>query len=247
MLPPPDGNNADTLRILTRSHYGVGADRKSFANRKGRTTMDANYFVCKIFSGTDAPEWLVKADVRKCYESIDHDWIKAHIPLASHVLNEFLETGYFLSNKYVESDQGIGIGSRLSPFLANMALDGLQDYIYDRLFPGRGDKNIDWNNGNMIRFADDIIVSARDYNTAVEIRMHIMDFLSERGLMLSDEKTKILHVSQSFDYLKRHYEKNGTYLVASPSEVAVTQFKNKITHMLDGYKGSQERLIEELN
>ena len=96
------------------------SDRTSFANRKGRTTMDANYYVCKVFSGTDAPEWLVKADVKKCYESISHEWIRENIPLADRIKNEFLRAGYFLSNKYVEKDQGIGIGCRLSPFLVGM-------------------------------------------------------------------------------------------------------------------------------
>ena len=99
----------------------------------------------------------------------------------------------------------------------------------------------------MIRFADDIIVAARKYDTAVMIRQYIRDFMGERGLMLSDEKTKIIHVSKGFDYLKRHYEKKGAYLIASPSKEAVTQFKNKITDFITGYKGSQEHLIEELN
>ena len=223
------------------------SDRKSFSNRKNRSTFDANYYICKIFSGEDAPLWAVKTDVKKCYESIDHDWIRKNIPMASRVLNEFLSAGYFFSDKYYHDNHGIGIGSRLSPFLANMSMDGLQEYIYDRVFPGRGNDDIDYDNGNMVRYADDIIVSARDRQTAVRIRSMMYDFMRARGLMLSDEKTQIVYVPNGFDFLKRTYRKHGDYLIASPSEETVIHFKNKIGEYIKHFKGSQERLISELN
>ncbi|MBQ4463110.1 MAG: reverse transcriptase N-terminal domain-containing protein, partial [Eubacterium sp.] len=96
------------------------SDEKSFSNRKYRSTADANYYICRMFSGEDAPLWALKTDIQRCYESIDHEWIKKHIPLDTWVLTEFLRSGYFLYDKYYESDEGIGIGSRLSPYLANM-------------------------------------------------------------------------------------------------------------------------------
>ena len=223
------------------------SDRKSFATRKGRNTPDANHFVIKIFSGENAPLWAVKTDVKKCYESIDHDWIRTNIPLASRVLNEFLRMRYFVDDRYVEHNEGIGIGSRLSPYLANMSMDGLQDYIYDHLFPGRGDDEIDWDNGNLIRFADDILVSARSYDTAVMIRQYIRDFLCERGLTLSDDKTEIVYVPDGFDYLKRHYRKEGDYMIASPSDAAISRFMNETESFILSYKGSPENLVEDLN
>ena len=223
------------------------SDRKSFANRKFRSPLDVYHFITKLYSGEDAPQWAFKTDIQKCYESIDHDWIRKHIPLAEHVLDEFLRAGYFLSDKYYESDEGIGIGSRLSPYLANMSMDGLQDYIYARLNPGMRDDLIDYDNGNMIRFADDILISARNEETAREIKQIVTDFMRERNLRLSDEKTEIVHIPNGFEFMKRVYRKNGVFLNASPSETAITAFRNKIDKLLNGYTGSQARLIDEVN
>ena len=223
------------------------SDRKSFSNRKYRSAFDANYYICKLFSGEGAPEWAFKTDVQKCYESIDHDWIRKHIPLAENVLDEFLRAGYFLSDKYYDSDEGIGIGSRLSPYLANMVMDGLQDYIYERLNPGIRGVEPDYDNGCMIRFADDILVSARDEDTAIAIKQIVTDFMRERNLRLSSEKTEIIRVANGFDFLKRTYSKDGVYLTVSPSESATTAFRNKIDKLVTGYNGSQARLIDELN
>ena len=223
------------------------SDRKSFCNRKFRSPLDVNYYICKIFSGNNAPEWAVKTDVKKCYESLDHSWIRAHIPMAKRVLDEFLSAGYFLSDKYYETDQGIGIGSRLSPYIANMSMDGLQDYLYEKLNPGAGDEDIDYGNGNMVRFADDIIISARTKESAVLIRKLIRDFMAERGLTLSDEKTDIIFIPKGFDFMNRAYEKHGDYLIASPSKATVTTFKNKIGRYISNYKGSSQNLIDELN
>lgn len=223
------------------------SDRKSFANRKFRSPLDVYQFITKLYSGEDAPQWALKTDIQKCYESIDHDWIRKHILLAEHVLDEFLRAGYFLSDKYYESDEGIGIGSRLSPYLANMSMDGLQDYIYARLNPGMRDDLIDYDNGNMIRFADDILISAREEETAHEIKQIVTDFMRERNLRLSDEKTEIVHIPNGFEFMKRVYRKNGMFLNASPSETAITSFRNKIDKLLNGYTGSQARLIDEVN
>ena len=221
------------------------SDRKSFANRKCRNTTDANYFICKTFSGPDAPLWAVKTDVKKCYESLDHDWIRNHIPMALRVIDQFLQAGYFLSDEYYDMDHGIGLGSRLSPYLANMSMDGLQDHIYYNLHAGG--EPIDKKNGDMVRFADDIIVAARDQHTAFLILHYIRDFLGERGLILSDEKTEVLYIPRGFDYLGRHYEKKGDRIIASPSEASVTRFKNDVEEFVLGSSRSPESLVEELN
>ena len=223
------------------------SDDKSFANRLGRSTVDADYYIRLIYSGPDAPNWIVKTDVKKCYQSLSHDWCIKNVPMDKGVLIQFLKRDFFLDDRFHEIDQGIGLGSRLSPFLANRAMDGLQEFIYYRL-NGAVDEVPDENNGNMIRFADDILVSARDHESAMIIQQAVSDFMWKRGMELSGEKTKLIFFPmESFDYLGRHYEKVGDRVKSYPSESAVTKFKRNIQEFLLNHKWSPESIVEELN
>ena len=221
------------------------SDRKSFSARKGRSPLDVNYFITKIFTGSGSPKWAYKADVKKFYESIDHDWIRENTPLAKNVLEQFIGAGYIFSQHYYETEEGIGIGSRLSHLIANMALDGLQDYIYDHLY--NAGEEIDYDNGNVIRFADDIIVTARDRETALYIGNLIYDFVSMRRLSLNDEKSYVINADDGFDFLKRHYEIHGKIMTGAPSKVSVNSFKQRIEKLIMSSKCSQEELIDRVN
>ncbi len=219
-------------------------DAHSYAYRKGRSTFDINARIIEAFSGSDAPKWVLRADVRSCYDTMCHDWILSHIPLPRNVLREFLKSGFVFGSQHYQTDVGIGIGEPLSPIIANMVLDGMQEYVYSRLYP-TGD--IDPANGFMLRYADDIIVAARTAETARRIEDYIHYFLSERGLALAEEKTQITHINEGFTFMKRLYRSDGPRLYASPSEKAVDLFMANVRDTVEKYKGSQMSLIEKLN
>ncbi|MCD7920561.1 MAG: exodeoxyribonuclease III [Clostridiales bacterium] len=219
-------------------------DRKSFAYRKGRSQYDMNEYIISAFSGEGAPEWAFIADVRKCYENISHDWILKHIPMAENVLREFLGAGYVFAGELFPMDVGIGIGCSISPIIANMVLDGLQEYIFSRLYPN-GD--IDYANGNLLRYADDIIIAVRSEETANVIKRVIRDFLGERGLELSTEKSRVINIKDGFTFMSRTYEKRGDQLYARPSDSAVERFMTSMKETIEGYTGSQKSLIAKIN
>jgi len=51
-----------------------------------------------------------------------------------------------------------------------------------------------------VRYADDFIVTADSEETAKEIAELIKEFLKERGLEFSEEKTHITHIDDGFDF-----------------------------------------------
>ena len=219
-------------------------DRKSFAYRKARSAFDVNEYIKTAFSGFDAPQWAFIGDIRKCFENISHEWILQRIPMAEGVLWEFLNAGYIFAGELYPTDVGIGIGCMLSPIIANMVLNGLQEHIYNRLYP-KG--NIDYTNGNLIRYADDLIVAARSEESARMIQRYIAEFLEERGLELSSEKSKVIRISDGFSFLSRTYSKRGTQLYAEPSEKAVERFMSAMKETISGHSGSQKSLIDRVN
>ena len=133
------------------------ADRKSFFARGGRSAFDPNAYLIHDLSGENPPEWVVVADVQTLYDTVVHDWLITNIPMDKTILRKFLKAGMVRDGQLFPTDKGMSMASGLSPKLGNMMLDGLQSYIYDRLYPHGG---VDYKNGNLIRFLDDMIVTA---------------------------------------------------------------------------------------
>ena len=62
---------------------------------------------------------------------------------------------------------------------------------------------------NFIRYADDFIVTARPEVLQEKVKPAIIGFLAGRGLRLSEEKTKITHIQEGFDFLGQRIRKYG--------------------------------------
>ena len=220
-------------------------DRKSFSYRKGRSAFDMNEYIKLGLSGEDAPGWIFKGDIRKCYENISHEWIMKHIPMAGTVLHQFLEAGYVLGGELFPTDVGVGIGCSISPIIANMTLNGLQEYVYDRLYPYGRER--DYANGNMVRYADDVIFMARSEETAQRIKQYVAEFLKDRGLELSPEKCAIIPIEDGFDFMSRTYFKRGNQVFSRPADSSLERFMESMRDTIEHYSGSQRSLIEKIN
>ena len=223
------------------------ADKKSFAFRRGRSTQDAHDYVIEGLKGNTAPQYVLVCDIKAYYSTIRHAWLLEHIPMDKKILSEHLKAGHVIAGElFPAEDEGLSEGSNLSPYCGNLTLDGLQDYIYLQLY---GRKNsIDFANGNMVRFADDMVINCRSREDAEMIRAIVEVFLAERGLKLSTEKTKIVHVTEGFDFLARHYiKKEDGNIYSYPTEKAIGNFTEELNAYIMGHKGSQRDLITGLN
>ena len=104
----------------------------------------------------------------------------------------------------------------ISPTIMNMVLDGLEGEL-NRKFPRWKGKNV-----NYIRYADDFIITASSKEVIKnEIIPLVKDFLQIRGLKLSEEKSKITHITEGFDFLSQNIRKYKGKLVIRPSKDAV--------------------------
>jgi RNA-directed DNA polymerase len=65
---------------------------------------------------------------------------------------------------------------------------------------------------NLVRYADDFVVTAENREIPEEIKILLTGFLAQRGLRLSEEKTLITHISEGFDFLGFNIRKyNGKF------------------------------------
>jgi RNA-directed DNA polymerase len=234
-----------TLHAYALSPVGeTGGDRRSFAFRKNRSIQDAHAYIMSALK--KSIYYIVKADVKSCYESINHDWLLANIPMNTAILREFLKSGHISAGEFFPAeDHGIGLGVSISPILGNMVLDGMQRAIFEGLHGLRyKEEHCD---GHLVRFADDIFVTASSIEHAKRIVGIMESFLQQRGMRLSHEKTTIINVHQGFDFLSRHYVRNGRVIISRPSDTAVMKMEYGLRELILPFKGSQKVLIDRLN
>ena len=221
------------------------AERKSFAFRPGRSTQDAQAYVIDCLKGKNAPGIVVCADIKAYFAHIHHAWLLEHVPMDKKVLRELLSVGIVFAGELFPADgEGISEGANLSPYLGNYVLDGLQKYIYTHLYR---DGPIDYANGNIVRFADDIVIFTRTRKEAEHIIDLLTGFLADRGLALSKAKTSINLVEDGFDFLSQTFIRKGEYIYSYPSEKAIQRFIAEIRTTIQGFRKSQKDLIILLN
>jgi len=225
------------------------ADNHSYGFRKERCAADAIEQCFIVLSRTVAPEWVLEADIKGCFDHISHDWLLNNIPMDKVMLKKWLKCGFIFNKILSPTDEGTPQGGIISPTLANMTLDGIQKLLEEK-FKKRKIKGVEFvPKIHLVRYADDFIITGRCKEVLEnEVKPLIKEFLAERGLALSEEKTKITHINDGFDFLGFNIRKfNGT-LLTRPSEQGVAKFLEKIRGVIESKKSiPQESLIRILN
>jgi RNA-directed DNA polymerase len=148
------------------------------------------------------------------------------------------------------TEAGTPQGGIISPTLANLTLDGLEKLLSAH-FP-RGT----WKDGklwqpkvNLIRYADDFIITGDSQELLEnEVRPLVEQFLKERGLTLSSDKTRITHIDEGFDFLGQNLRKYDGKPLVKPSKKNTHAFLEKVRGIIDANKAlSQAALISLLN
>ena len=102
---------------------------------------------------------------------------------------------------------------------------------------------------NFVRYADDFIITGKSKELLKnEVKPWVESFLKERGLTLSEEKTKITHIEEGFDFLGWNFRKYDGRLLIRPSKKNVKAFLRKIRETVKANKtAKQENLLALLN
>ncbi len=209
----------------------VQADRNSYGFRQHRSTADALGQLFIVLSKPNSAQWVLDADIKACFDQISHEWLLANIPMDTKILRAWLKVGYIDRNVFHHTDAGTPQGGIISPILANMALDGLEDAIRKSV-PATGAK------ANLVRYADDLVATAATRELIVgNIRPAAIEFLAVRGLVLSPEKTRIVRIDQGFDFLSCNLRKYDGKLLTKPAKKEVFAFVQRVRKFIRSQVG----------
>ncbi len=229
----------------------IKGDRTSFGFRKFRSTHDACEYAFHYLCKTNSPVWVLEGDIKGCFDNISHQWLLDNIPMDKSILKQFLKAGYIFDRQLFPTETGTPQGGIISPILANLALDGIDDMLRERYRTENGkisNKLSAKHKVNFVRYADDFIVTANSEEIAIDVKELIKDFLKDRGLELSDEKTIITHIDNGFDFLGWNFRKYKGKLLVKPAKNSIDKFTVKISDKIkDGKAWKQGVLIDALN
>jgi len=220
-------------------------DPNSYGFRRDRSTADAmsQIFVC--LSRKDSSRWVLEADIQGCFDHINHDWLLANVLMDTRVLHKWLKAGVVHKGQLSRTDEGTPQGGIISPTLANMALNGLERDLTTHLRVKLTRKL----KINVIRYADDFVITGVSKEILeAEVKPWIEAFLAQRGLRLSPEKTKVVHIDNGFDFLGWNFRKYRGTLLIKPSRKNAQAFYDKVKEVVRSHlPKTQGELLWRLN
>ncbi|WP_434124423.1 group II intron reverse transcriptase/maturase [Klebsiella variicola] len=212
------------------------ADHNSYGFRPARSAADAIQQVCNMYSSRYAATWVLEGDIKGCFDHINHEWLLNNVPMDKRILRKWLKAEVIDKGTFRKTISGTPQGGIISPVLANMALDGLENELQTHFEKKRSKKG--WKNlVHLVRYADDFIISGKSRELLEnEVLPVVKTFLSKRGLMLSEDKTVITHITDGFDFLGQHVRRFGRKLVIRPAKKNVKAFLRKVRNIIEDNK-----------
>lgn len=213
---------------------------RSYGFRPGRGTHDAQKILFNklrsSLNGINAR--ILEVDIQKCFDRISHNTILDQIIAPDFIisgLRKCLKSG--VNPEF--PNQGTPQGGVVSPLLANIALNGIEKI---------GEHRINGNKVRMcIRYADDMVFVLRPKDNAKEILGQIELFLAERGMNVSQKKTKVTATADGFNFLGWNFriQENGKFR-STPSEENFKAFRKKVKHIVNNSNYGAETKVSKL-
>ncbi len=244
-------------KLALEPYYEAKFESCSFGFRPGMGCHDAIDKIASVL--LKKQKWVLDADIKGCFDNIDHKFLATQIDTHwRHIVKRWLKAGYMEKSDYNQTNMGTPQGGTISPLLANIALDQMETDLIEHLRGIKGWKtrvgttkiSIETNKKtgksyesrkhlliDVVRYADDFVVIHENKEVIEESKRFIGKWLEVRGLTLSEEKTKIVHSTEGFEFLGhhiRHYENQikGTYKLKLLKGTPTEQRRVKATHVL---------------
>jgi RNA-directed DNA polymerase len=203
-----------------------------------------------------APKYFLDTDVKDCFDNISHEYLLNKLNTIKMFENQIrcwlkagiLDLDFSTTTDFTESRVGTSEDGAISPLLANIALDGMEQLLKDQF-----KRNV-----CLIRYADNFVVLSKKEEIIIESKKLLLEFLKPINLEFSEEKTKIgntLHgPSPGLDFLGFNFRnhqvsthrgvkstrgvKQNFVQITKPSRNSIKEHKREITALLKKYKSA---------
>jgi group II intron reverse transcriptase/maturase len=190
---------------------------RSYGFRAGRATHDAQKHLFDQLNSrvNGIDKRVIELDIEKCFDRISHKSIMERLIAPQGIklgILRCLKAG--VNPEFPE--QGTPQGGVVSPLVANIALNGIEDIHQS------------------VRYADNMVIILKPKDDAEVILGKISQFLAERGMNVSATKTHIPATTDGFDFLGWHFRVHSNEKFRCvPSVDNLKAFRQKVKHIVN--------------
>jgi len=202
----------EALRGIIEPVWESRFSNMSHGFRPGRSTDSACLMMEEAI--LNGKVWIVDADIKGCFDNIPHEVIIDLIAKRISdgkilgLIRDMLKAGVMEEMKVSHSDAGTPQGGIISPLLCNIVLNEFDIAMQEAKI-------------ETVRYADDYVLLCNSRQEAEEALAKSREALAKLGLMINEEKTRIIHIDEGFDFLGWRYKGRQRW----PRDSSVKSFK----------------------
>ena len=230
------------VRQALEPQWEARFEARSYGFRPGRGCHDAIGSLFNTLNGKSKRVWILDADLAGAFNAIDHDHLLGmfgDFPARRMILG-WLKAGVVEPGVgFTPTAEGVPQGGTISPLILNIALHGLEEAAGVRYREGVHADAVASTSPAVTRYADDLVVCCHTGQQAEQVKAKLAAWLAPRGLEFNEAKTRIVHLTEGFDFLAfnlRRYP-NGKLLI-KPSKVAVKEIRGRLTREFRALRGA---------
>lgn len=261
------------IKLALEPEWEAKFEPNSYGFRPGRSCHDDCMAIFNALNKKTA--FVLDADISGCFDNIDHSALLKKLNTTSllrRVIKGWLKAGIMESGIFFNTDHGTPQGGVISPLLANIALDGLENdtkqalskelFKYSKEKSGKGHTAHSQNAISIIRYAYDFVIIHESQGIVQQAKVFVEKWLKNIGLEMKVSKTRITHTfhkigeqKAGFDFLGftvRQFpvkqSKRGYKLLIKPSRASQKRHAKVIKGALRSFRTApQEAVIAKLN
>jgi RNA-directed DNA polymerase len=219
------------VKMALEPEWEARFDTNKYGFRPERSCQDA---IEEIFCAIKTKQvYVLDADISDCFDNINHEVLLKKLntsPTIRRMIKRWLKSGIIDNNVFTPTYKGTPQGGTISPLLANIALNGMEEDIKNALvedlfqYMKRKRKEevrtqvqpSSWRpvrrrarqNLSIIMYADDFVIIHESLEIVEKAKAYIASWLKNIGLELKEEKSSIRHTylrhegkAPGFDFL----------------------------------------------
>jgi len=225
---------------------------KSYGFRPGRGCHDAISSIFHTVHGSSARRcWVLDADLAAAFDRIDHSHLLAALGRfpARGLIERWLKAGVVEKGRFAPTEEGTPQGGVVSPLLLNVALHGMEQAAGVRYHTAvsRAGTTVS-GSPVVVRYADDLVAMCISRDQAEEVRTRLAAWLAPRGLAFNEDKTKVVHLDDGFDFLGFNVRRYRGKLLIKPSKAALQRHRERLAAEMLALRGANAAaVIQRLN
>lgn len=237
-----DRANQARVKNALEPEWEARFEPKSYGFRPGRGCHDAIEAIFHVARGPNpSRKWCLDADLAAAFDRIDHDRLVAQLGMfpAREQVRAWLKAGVIEAGRFAPTEEGTPQGGVISPVLLNVALHGMEAAAGVR-YRLKGKQAGESMPGSpvLIRYADDLLALCHSQEQAEQVKARLAEWLAPRGLTFNENKTRVVHLDDGFDFLGVTVRRLSGKLLIRPSKAALRRHRRRLRAEVRSLRGA---------